>query len=229
MNLTPIARFCSPFAGKFGIPKQSGVVQRLRGQVVFDKQYSHADYVRGIEEYDYLWLLWGFSANRQAAVSPVVRPPRLGGNDRVGVFATRSPYRPNAIGLSSVRLIGVEGPSSGALVLHVAGADLMDGTPIYDIKPYVEYTDSHAGVRNGFVDDNPWRQLHVEMAEDVARMLTDDERATIIEVLRQDPRPRYQHQPDRIYGMSYAGYNVRFSIDDAQDVLTVVEIEEGDR
>ena len=155
MEIKPIARFHSPFTSKFGIPKQAGLVEELKGEIVFEPEYHNADFIRGIDGFDYLWLLWEFSANRHKANSPVVRPPVLGGNQKVGVFATRSPFRPNPIGLSSVRLVSVEWESAQGPVLHVAGADLMDGTPIYDIKPYIGYADCHEGVRSGFVDTNP--------------------------------------------------------------------------
>ena len=161
MTITPIAHFHSPFASKFGVPKQSGLAPDLRGTIVFEPEWRNADALRGIEEFDYLWLIWAFSANRHQAVSPVVRPPVLGGNVRMGVFATRSPFRPNPLGLSSVKLDHVEWATSKGPVIHVMGADLMDGTPIFDIKPYVAYADCHEGVRSGFVDSHPMQRLTV--------------------------------------------------------------------
>ena len=171
-----------------------------------------------------MWLLWGFSANAHAAVSPVVRPPRLGGNVKMGVFATRSPYRPNPIGLSSVRLKSIDVTADGAPVLYVEGADLMDGTPIYDIKPYVEYADSHTDVRSGFVDEHPLPQLSVVFPETWQRQFTSDETANIIQLLSLDPRPHYQHDPERIYGMTYKDYDIRFRVDEQEGVVKVLEI-----
>src|SRR3712207_3116076 len=166
MTLTPIATFRSPFSSKFGIPKQSGLVESLEGSIVFEPGYRNADALRGLEEFDFLWLIWGFSANKHAATSPTVRPPVLGGNVRMGVWATRSPFRPNPIGLSSVRISRIDLDTSRAPIIYVLGADLMDGTPIYDIKPYVAYADSHVGVRSGFVDRTPMPRLEVERSEE---------------------------------------------------------------
>lgn len=224
MQLHPIATFHSPLKEKFGVPKQSGLVATLPGIVVFEKAYAHADYVRGLESFDYLWLLWGFSANGHAAVSPVVRPPRLGGNAKMGVFATRSPYRPNAIGLSSVRLHHVDFTPAGAPMLHVEGADLMDGTPIYDIKPYVAYADSHPNVRSGFVDAHPLKPLKVEWHTQLPAVLTTADSDTIAALLAQDPRPHYHHDPERIYGMTYKNTNIRFRVDDDAQTIVVVEV-----
>ena len=161
MEIKPIARFRSPFTSKFGIPKQAGLVEELEGQIVFEPEYRNPDALRGIEGFDYLWLIWEFSANKHRANSPVVRPPVLGGNEKMGVFATRSPFRPNNIGLSSVRLSRVEWDGTNGPIIHVKGADLMDGTPIYDIKPYVVYADSHPDARSGFVDTRKWKRLEV--------------------------------------------------------------------
>jgi len=214
MTLTPIARFHSPFTTKFGIPKQSGLVERLRGQIVFEPAYRNRDALRGLEGFDYLWLIWEFSANRHRATSPVVRPPVLGGNERVGVFATRSPFRPNALGLSSVRLERVEWESDEGPVVHVTGADLMDGTPIFDIKPYVTYADCHPEARSGFVDSRRWERMEVEIPAELGRLLGEEQREVLRETLSLDPRPHYQTDPDRIYGMPFAGYDVRFRVVD---------------
>ena len=211
MTITPIAHFHSPFASKFGIPKQSGLAPDLRGTIVFEPEWRNADALRGIEEFDYLWLIWAFSANRHQAVSPVVRPPVLGGNVRMGVFATRSPFRPNPLGLSSVKLDHVEWATSKGPVIHVMGADLMDGTPIFDIKPYVAYADCHEGVRSGFVDSHPMQRLTVVVPPDVLR-----------QVLALDPRPHYQNDANKTYGMPFEGRDVRFTVQG--NVLTVVEI-----
>ena len=224
MEIKAIAHFRSPFKSKFGIPKQAGLVADLEGEIVFEPEYRNTDALRGIEGFDFLWLIWEFSANRHAAKSPVVRPPVLGGNEKVGVFATRSPFRPNNIGLSSVRLSSVEWESSRGPVIHVKGADLMDGTPIYDIKPYVVYADCHPDARSGFVDERKWDKLRVEMPDTVktyllSQGLTDAKLAVLVEVLAQDPRPHYQKNPDKVYGMPYEGLDVHFRVKGG--VLTV--------
>lgn len=224
MEIKVIAHFRSPFKSKFGIPKQAGLVADLEGEIVFEPEYRNADSLRGIEGFDFLWLIWEFSANRHAAKSPVVRPPVLGGNEKVGVFATRSPFRPNNIGLSSVRLSSVEWESSRGPVIHVKGADLMDGTPIYDIKPYVVYADCHPDARSGFVDERKWDKLRVEIPDTVktyllSQGLTDAKLAVLEEVLAQDPRPHYQKNPDKVYGMPYEGLDVHFRV--KEGVLTV--------
>ena len=169
MNIHPIAYFHSPFSSKFGIPKQSGLVEELEGRIVFAPEYRNADYIRGLQGFDYIWLIWEFSDNRHPSKSPVVRPPVLGGNERVGVFATRSPFRPNALGLSSVRIQRIELDSTSGPVIHVLGADLMDGTPIYDIKPYIVYADCHPDARSGFVDSRSWPKLEVVIPEEIAK------------------------------------------------------------
>ena len=224
MEIKAIAHFRSPFKSKFGIPKQAGLVADLEGEIVFEPEYRNTDALRGIEGFDFLWLIWEFSANRHAAKSPVVRPPVLGGNEKVGVFATRSPFRPNNIGLSSVRLSSVEWESSRGPVIHVKGADLMDGTPIYDIKPYVVYADCHPDARSGFVDERKWDKLRVEIPDTVktyllSQGLTDTKLAVLVEVLAQDPRPHYQKNPNKVYGMPYEGLDVHFRV--KEGVLTV--------
>lgn len=222
MLITPIARFHSPFTSKFGIPKQSGLAQSLRGTIVFEKAFRNADALRGIEGFDYLWLIWEFSANRHAATSPVVRPPVLGGNEKVGVFATRSPFRPNPLGLSSVKLDFVDWQSPDAPAIHVSGADLMDGTPIYDIKPYVAYADCHASARSGFAATPAAARLRVEIPSGLASQFSDAQLTALREVLALDPRPHYQDNPDRVYGMPYEGRDVHFKVSDG--VLTVVSL-----
>ena len=226
MEIKPIAHFLSPFKSKFGVPKQAGLVAELEGEVVFEPEYRNADALRGIEGFDYLWLIWEFSANRHAAKSPVVRPPVLGGNEKVGVFATRSPFRPNNIGLSSVRLSHVEWESSRGPVIHVKGADLMDGTPIYDIKPYVVYADCHPEARSGFVDERKWNKLQVEISDTVKTFLlsqgmTEEKIGILKEVLAQDPRPHYQKDPHKVYGMPYEGMDIHFTV--CNQILTVVK------
>lgn len=222
MKLTQIAVFHSPFPTKFGIPRQSGVVPQLSGWIEFLPEYRNADYIRGIDEFDYLWLLWGFSANTHQAASATVRPPLLGGNKTMGVFATRSPYRPSPIGLSSVRLLRVEQSLDKGPVLYVAGADLMDGTPIYDIKPYLEYADSHTGIRSGFTDTNQWQKLEVLIPERFRTMFSADELLVLEQVLSQDPRPHYHHDPARVYGMPFGNHDIRFRVE--SQLLTVVDV-----
>lgn len=223
MQIEPIAYFRSPFATKFGVPKQSGLVENLMGTIEFVPQYRNADALRGMEDFDYLWLIWEFSANRHVATSPVVRPPLLGGNRKVGVFASRSPFRPNRLGLSSVRISEIELDTTRGLLIHVLGADLMDGTPIYDIKPYVVYADSHPEARSGFVDKNAIRWLEVVVPDAVASRYSSNELAALRKVLSLDPRPHYQDNPEKVYGMMYAGKDVKFRVEG--DVLTVVEVE----
>lgn len=221
MEIEPIAFFKSPFASKFGIPKQSGLVENLHGTIVFAPKFRNADALRGLEEFDYAWLIWEFSANRHAASSPVVRPPLLGGNTRMGVFATRSPFRPNRMGLSSVRISGIDFNTPQGPVIHVLGADLMDGTPIYDIKPYITYADSHPEARCGFVDTHARRHLEVAIPEAVAAQFTSEELEALHKTLALDPRPQYHSNPDKVYGMLFAGHDVHFKVTD--NVLEVVE------
>lgn len=228
MEILPVATFHSPFTSKFGIPKQSGIVEQLEGTIVFTPEYRNADAIRGMEEFDYLWLIWGFSANRHAPRSLVVRPPRLGGNEKVGVFASRSPFRPNGMGLSSVRIARIEHDRLLGPVIHVLGADLMDGTPIYDIKPYVTYADSHEGARSGFVDTHEWQRLQVEMPREVEEKLSarmdPQQMEALRSVLAEDPRPQYQKDAGKVYGMPYMQWDVHFRVDGG--VLKVVDCEE---
>lgn len=217
MEMKPIARFHSPFNSKFGIPKQAGLVDELEGQIVFEPEFRNPDALRGMEGFDYLWLIWEFSANKHKANSPVVRPPVLGGNEKVGVFATRSPFRPNNIGLSSVRISQIEWETSKGPVIHAKGADLMDGTPIYDIKPYVVYADCHPDARSGFVDERRWERLTVCIPEEVIGRLQkqglDSEKIEVLrKVLELDPRPHYQKNPDKVYGMPYEGQDIHFRV-----------------
>lgn len=216
--MKPVAYFRSPFSSKFGIPRQAGVVADVRGSIVLDKEYRTADAVRGMEEFDYLWLIWGFSANKHGAKGVTVRPPRLGGNKQMGVFATRSPFRPNPIGLSSVRIDHIDYGCPDAPVIHVLGADLMDGTPIYDIKPYIPYTDAHPEARGGFTDTTEWQPLEVVVPEELQPNVSEQ----LLKILAQDPRPHYHNDPTRLYGMPFDGKDVRFRVDGK--VLTIVEI-----
>ena len=220
MELQPVAHFRSPFTSKFGIPKQSGLVEELRGEIVFEPAFRNADYLRGIEEFDYLWLIWEFSANPHKAVSPVVRPPVLGGNERVGVFATRSPFRPNPLGLSSVKIESVEWESARGPIIHVLGADLMDGTPIFDIKPYIVYADSHADARSGFVDKRQWPKLQVVLPDELHEVFSEEQLKALRHTLELDPRPHYQNDPQKVYGMPFEGRDIHFRVNDG--VLTVL-------
>jgi len=212
MEITPIAHFKSPFTSKFGIPKQSGLAKDLPGRIVFEPAYRNADALRGLEGFTHLWMIWQFSANAHKANSPVVRPPVLGGNEALGVFATRSPYRPNPIGLSCVRIDHIDLDTKEGPVIHVLGADLMDGTPIFDIKPYLPYADCHPEATGGFTDTRSWPRLEVRLAESVRRQLTEQEAATLADILALDPRPHYQKDPNRIYGMPYGKWDVKFRV-----------------
>ena len=223
MTLKVIAHIHTAFPTKFGIPRQSGLVDELRGEVIFTPEYRNADAVRGLEDFSHIWLVWQFSGAVRDSWSPTVRPPRLGGNTRMGVFATRSPFRPNPLGLSSVQLEAIEHRPDVGPVLIVRGADLMDGTPIYDIKPYVVYADSHPEARSGFVDKNAIRWLEVVVPDAVASRYSSNELAALRKVLSLDPRPHYQDNPEKVYGMMYAGKDVKFRVEG--DVLTVVEVE----
>ncbi|MBR5295648.1 MAG: tRNA (N6-threonylcarbamoyladenosine(37)-N6)-methyltransferase TrmO [Clostridia bacterium] len=219
-----IARIQSDFPTKFAIPRQSGILFDLESKIIFEPKYSNADYIRGIEDFSHLWLLWCFSENEGKGSSPTVRPPRLGGNRRVGVFATRSPFRPNPIGLSSVELVRIEQTKNGP-VLIVKGADLMDGTPIYDIKPYLPFTDSHPEAKGGFSDEKFDYALAVECPESELVKIPEEKRAALFEILRQDPRPSYQDDSERIYGFSFAGFEIRFRVEEQTAiVISVVKI-----
>ena len=217
-----IARMKSDFPTKFGIPRQSGLVEELRSTIIFEPEFRNADALRGIEGYSHLWLIWQFSEAVRSDWSPTVRPPRLGGNTRMGVFATRSPFRPNSLGLSSVRLLGVEETEEFGTVLHVGGADLMDGTPIFDIKPYIPYGDSHPEATGGFTDSVEDFLLQVDFPAELLDLLPEDKQQAAIGVLSHDPRPSYQRKPDRIYGLTFAGFDIRFQV--ADDVLNVLEV-----
>ena len=218
-----IARIHSDFPEKFGIPRQSGLVPALRAKIVFEAEYRNPDALRGIEGFSHLWLIWQFSAAVRDTWSPTVRPPRLGGNERVGVFATRSPFRPNAIGLSCVKLEGVRHEDGLGDVLIVSGADLMDGTPIYDIKPYLPYADAHPEALGGFAP-SPKETIEVKSPPELLQKLPEGRREALLGVLAQDPRPQYQNDPERVYGMSFGGWDVKFRVKDG--VLTVLSLAE---
>ena len=217
-----IAKIKTEFPTKFGIPRQSGIIETLKGKVVFEPEYRNPEAVRGLEEFSHLWLIWEFSEAKRDTWSPTVRPPRLGGNVRKGVFATRSPFRPNPIGLSSVKLERIEIDTKLGPVLHVSGADLMDGTPIYDIKPYIAYTDSHPEAISGFASKPAEYLLEVEFPEELLQKVPEKHRKSLIAVLEHDPRPQYQDDPERVYGMAFGNMEVRFKVIDLQ--LIVLEI-----
>ena len=222
MNIKPIAHIQTDFPTKFGIPRQSGIIESLKGRIVFEPEYRNAEAVRGLEEFSHIWLLWEFSEAVREDWSPTVRPPRLGGNVRKGVFATRSPFRPNPIGLSSVKLDKVEIDPKLGPVLHVSGADMMDGTPIYDIKPYIAYTDSHPDAVSGFATKPAEHLLEVDFPEELLQKVPENQRKSLIEVLAHDPRPQYHDDPERVYGMAFGGMEVKFKV--VQQKLTIVEI-----
>ena len=223
-QLTPIARIRSDFSSKFGIPRQSGLVEALKAGIVFEPDFRDPSALRGLEGYSHVWLIWQFSESVQEGWSPTVKPPRLGGNRRMGVFATRSPFRPNPLGLSCVRLEGIEPGTPEGPVLHIAGADLLDGTPIYDIKPYLPYVDCHPEATGGFTDAIDYIRLDVDFPPELLSLIPQDKREALIAVLAQDPRPGYRHGDDaRRYGVEFAGYDVRFFVEGNR--LRVVEVE----
>ena len=220
MEIKPVAIFRSPLKEKFGIPRQAGVAPALRGKIVLEAEYRSAEALRGLDGFDYVWLVWGFNLNRETSGSRLtVRPPRLGGNDRIGVFASRSPFRPNPLGLSSVKIESIDF-SSG--IINVLGADLADGTPVYDIKPYVTYTDSHPEARSGFVDSNAWEGLEVRIPEEASSIFSEADLAALRQILAEDPRPRYQDDEEKEYGLLFAGRNVKFKV--KQGFLVVISI-----
>lgn len=226
-TIRAIARIRSDFAEKFGIPRQSGLVDTLRAAVIFEPEFRSPDALRGIEDFSHLWLIWEFSEAIRENWSPTVRPPRLGGNARLGVFATRSPYRPNPIGLSCVRLEEVRQTQTLGTILIVSGADLMDGSPIYDIKPYIPYADAHPDARSGFAPDAPKPALTVDFPPDLLTLIPEDRRKALCAVLALDPRPSYQDDPTRVYGLGFAGCNIRFTV--KNNTLTVHGVEERKR
>lgn len=225
MEIKPIAHIDTDFPEKFGIPRQSGLAKSLRGRIVFEPEYRNPDALRGLDGFSHIWLIWEFSANRTTSPwQPVVRPPRLGGNSFMGVFATRSPFRPNPLGLSCVKVDSIELSTPDGPVINVLGADLMDGTPIYDIKPYIRYADSRPEAVCGYVDALEERSLKVVFPSELSDRIADKTIIpSLMETLRLDPRPSYHNDPERVYGLSFSGYNVRFKVVEA--VLTVTDIE----
>ena len=222
-EIRPIAHIHSDFPTKFGIPRQSGIVSDLKSMIVFEPDYRDPEALRGIEGFSHLWLIWQFSKAVRSQWSPTVRPPRLGGNTRMGVFATRSPYRPNSLGLSSVKLESVQQHDDHGTVLIVSGADLMDGTPIFDIKPYIPYTDSHQDAIGGFASQPVEEKLEVIVSEELLSLLPKDKQNGLISVLAIDPRPQYHNDPDRIYGFEFSGFEIKFKVKGS--VLTVTDIQ----
>ena len=223
MEMHPIAHMRSDFPTKFGIPRQSRLVEELRSMIVFEPEYRSEDALRGIEDFSHLWLIWQFSQAVREGWSPTVRPPRLGGNTRMGVFATRSPFRPNNLGLSCVRLLEVKHTQQYGTVLIVGGADLLDGTPIFDIKPYIPYSDSRPEAAGGFTDRVGDFLLDVKFPQELLEKLPADKQAAAVGVLSHDPRPSYQRTPGRVYGLNFAGFDIRFTVEDT--VLTVQSVE----
>ena len=217
-----IAHIRSDFPTKFGLPRQSGLVSELRAVIVFEPEYRNPDALRGLEGFSHLWIIWEFSEAKRDTWSPTVRPPRLGGNTRMGVFATRSPFRPNPIGLSCVEILGIRQDKELGPVIEVGGADLMDGTPIYDIKPYIPYADAHPEAKEGFTAQNQEYRLEVEIPEEMQKQLLPDKLDGLYGILAQDPRPSYQDDPERVYGFEYAGYEVKFRVNG--NTLCVVDI-----
>ena len=223
MEIRQIGHMVSDFSEKFGIPRQSGLVEELESLVVFEPEWRDENALRGIEGFSHVWLIWEFSQARREGWSPTVRPPRLGGNQRMGVFATRSPFRPNPLGLSCVRLLGVEKHPGYGTVLRVGGADLLDGTPIYDVKPYLPQADCYPEALGGFAESTPWHGLEVEIPPALLAKVPTDKRRALLAVLAQDPRPSYQADPTRVYGMSFASLQIKFQVQDG--MLKVVDVE----
>ena len=221
-----IARIRSDYKTKFGIPRQSGLIDCLESEIVFEPEYRDKNALRGLEGFSHIWLIWQFSLAVRDGWSPTVRPPRLGGNERMGVFATRSPFRPNEIGLSCVKLAGIDYDSPDGPVIRVSGADLMDGTPIFDIKPYIPYADSRPEAACGFAPAPEMEELAVDFPEKLLGLIPEQKREGLMAVLAQDPRPRYQHRDGREYGMDFGGYNIRFSV--TGNALTVLDVTESD-
>ena len=220
--IEPVATMRSDFPTKFGIPRQSGLAKALRSTIVFEPKYRNSDALRGLEDFSHLWIIWQFSEAVGKEWSPTVRPPRLGGNTRMGVFATRSPFRPNNLGLSCVEILGLEQTSDKGTVIHVAGADLMDGTPIFDIKPYIPYCDCQPEALGGFTATADSYLLSVEFPEELLSRIPQDKQESLLEVLSHDPRPSYQQDSDRIYGLNFSGFDIRFCVKDK--ILSVKEV-----
>lgn len=220
--LITIAHIRTDFPQKFGIPRQSGLVKGLKGEVIFEPEFRNSDFIKGIEEFSYLWLIWGFSKAKQKRIQATVTPPRLGGKERKGVFATRAPYRPNSLGMSSVELVGIREDKKYGPVLIVSGVDMLDNTPIYDIKPYLAYADAHPEAKGSFAQKHKTDCIEVFFPAELQNRLPEKKREIVEKVLAQDPRAAYNKNPDYIYGMSFAGYDIRFVVND--DVLQVCDV-----
>lgn len=223
MNIKPIAYFRSPLKSKFGVPRQSGIATLLEGRIVMEKEWNDPECLRGLEDFDYLWILWGFSANVDAPKHTTVRPPRLGGNRRMGVFATRSSFRPNNLGMSAVKIISITALPGSQVEIAVSGADLMDGTPIYDIKPYLPEFDAHPDAHGGFASKEKWEKLNVEIPDEIRKLLGEDSSRLVEQLLGEDPRPHYHDDPERVYGMTVDGYDVRFKV--VENTAKVIHID----
>lgn len=222
MVINPIAYIKNDFKDKFAIPRQSGIASKIESSIILEDEYSSENAINGLDGFSHIWLIWGFSKNIKDNHSLTVRPPRLGGNKRVGVFATRSPFRPNNLGLSSVKIERIEIKNNKPIII-VSGADLLDGTPIYDIKPYIAYTDSHTDAKCGFVDETEFKTLDVKIDNKILNKISDNQKEALFEILRNDPRPAYQNDDGRVYGFKYANYEIKFKVE--KDTLTVIEIE----
>ncbi len=221
-EINPIGYIYNDFIEKFGVPRQSGLAGSVISKIVFEKEFSSKDYFKGLEQFTHIWLLWQFSETIGKDITPTVRPPKLGGNERMGVFATRSPFRPNNIGLSSVKIEKIDFDEKSGTVLYVSGADLMNGTPIYDIKPYLPYTDCHIDASNGFALDDTDGLINIKCTDILLKKLPQEKIDGLFEVLKQDPRPSYQNDSERIYGMSYGEFQVKFQVNDNE--LTIIDI-----
>ncbi len=221
--LKPIATIYNDYTSKFAIPRQSGIAKNIKSEIIFEEEFRIPEALRGIEDFSHLWLIWGFSKVECGKWSPTVRPPKLGGNKRVGVFASRSPFRPNGMGLSSVRLEEIKKTEKNGTTLIVSGADLLCGTPIYDIKPYLPYSDIHMSATGGFTDDIDPYELHVVIPNGISYGLDEERLSNLINILKQDPRPSYHNDPERIYGFSFANMEIKFKVNG--NILTIVEID----
>ena len=222
INIQIIAKMRSDFPTKFGIPRQSGMVEELHSTIIFEPEFRNPDALRGLEDFSHLWIIWQFSEAVRTEWSPTVRPPRLGGNTRMGVFATRSPFRPNNLGLSSVKILGIEQTQELGTVIHVAGADLMDGTPIFDIKPYIPYSDCHSDAVGGFTQNADDYLLQVKFPQELLQRVPTEKQKALLGVLSHDPRPSYKQDSDRVYGLNFADFDIRFSVSDG--ILTVKDV-----
>lgn len=223
-SIVPIAYIKNSFSSKFGVPRQSGIVDSVLSKIIFEKDFRNDDFLRGLDEYSHIWLIWGFSMVEDNKYSATVRPPRLGGNKRIGVFSTRSPFRPNHLGLSSVKIEKIVKEKDQGTVIYVSGADLVDGTPIYDIKPYLSFTDSHPNAKNGFAENTGFIELKVSISDDLLELIDDNDKASITAILEQDPRPSYQNDENRVYSFEFGKYKISFKVSNNDLIVTNIEI-----